>query len=117
VVADKAIIERNVKRIITVLHQDVYGKGPEELWAKVNRNIVTFSCTRTLTPLEKFLLGTHDGKTQILNLRENVSRAIKDKLCREINVSCNVKVLSIVDEIEIDTDVWFGAILLSENVE
>ncbi|MDD4568912.1 MAG: Na-translocating system protein MpsC family protein [Tepidanaerobacteraceae bacterium] len=116
-VKNKDFIERGIRRIITSLHQEVFGKGPEESWVKINKNIATFSCTRTLTPMEIFLLGTQDGKEEVKSLRIRISSAIKERLTTEIDVICGIKILSITDDIHIDSDTWFGAIILQSSIE
>lgn len=113
----KALIEREIKRIITGLHQEVFGKGPEELWVKIHRNVATFSCTRTLTPLEKYLQSAPEGDKEITRIRMTISKTAKTQLCSEIELACGLRVLGITEEIHIDSDVLYGVILLQQNID
>lgn len=116
-VKNKDFMERHIRRIITSLHQEVFGKGPEESWVKINKNIATFSCTKTLTSVENFLLGTKNGKEQVQSLRIKISSAIRERLITEIDIICDINVLSITDDVHIDSDTWFGAVILNKSIE
>ena len=113
----KALIEKEIKRIITGLHKEVFGKGPEELWVKIHRNVATFSCTKTLTPLENYLQSTPEGDNEIARIRMTISKTAKTQLCSEIELACGLRVLGITDEIYICSDVLYGAILFQENID
>lgn len=110
-IRDGSVLEREIKRIIVKLHQEIFGKGPEQLWVKIEQNICTFSCIKTLTPIEKFLLTTEDGLKQVVKLRAEISKAAIFKLRQEIELLCEVKILSTTSEICIEADTVYGAIL------
>jgi len=113
----KGDVEREVRKIINRMHQEVLGKGPDQLWVKLNQNVGTFYCTKTLTPMEEFLLKTSDGKEKVLVLRKAIAEVACPRLSSEIELLCGTKVLSITGKLSVDTDAIFGAILFAEDFQ
>jgi len=58
----KADLEKVIKRLLIRQHQEVFGKGHDEVWVKANRNLLTFYCGGVLTALEEFFLKSPGGE-------------------------------------------------------
>ncbi|MFA5537001.1 MAG: Na-translocating system protein MpsC family protein [Bacillota bacterium] len=106
-----AILEKEAKRIIIRLHQEIFGKGPDQLWVKVEQNVCMFSFFKTLTPMENFLLKAKNGLEQVQKLRREILDATNARLCQELELLHEIKILSSTSEISIETDSVHGAIL------
>jgi len=106
-----AILEKEVRRIVIKLHQEIFGKGPDQLWVKVEQSVCMFSFFKTLTPMENFLLKTKGGSEQVQTLRKEILKAANIKLCQELELLHEIKILGDTSEICIETDSVHGAIL------
>lgn len=110
----KASSERNIKKLLIKVHRDVFGKGPEEVWVSVTRNVATFYCSNSLTALEEFLLTTPGGEDEVKHLRHKITKYISPTLYSELEKTCGITVLSMTMELCTRSRVLFGAILFQE---
>ncbi|MHB1127220.1 MAG: Na-translocating system protein MpsC family protein [Bacillota bacterium] len=113
----KIALEKEVKKIMTKIHQDIFGKGPDELWVKINNKVGSFYCSKTLTTMEEFLLSLPGGEEEVLRLRTTILKAIVSRLCSEIELMCSAKVLSVSAELCTQSNVFFGSILFQEDFD
>ncbi|MHB1404313.1 MAG: Na-translocating system protein MpsC family protein [Desulfitobacteriaceae bacterium] len=113
----KSVLEKDLNKLITKLHREIFGKGPDEVWVKIYRNVGTFSCVKSLTSLEEFLLTTPHGVDEVLRLRKVIAANIKSRFCSEVEALCGVKVVSVTGELCIQTNTLYGVILFQDEIE
>lgn len=109
--------EKRLKKFIIKTHQDIFGKGPEEVWVKVHRNVATFYCSKSLTHMENFLLTTPNGENEVMRIRKNICNYIKPQVCSGIELANGIKVLGLTVELSISSNSMFGAILFQDCIE
>jgi len=110
-------LEKELKKLAVQIHLKHYGKGPEEVWVKVHRNIVTFYCSKIITPLEDTLLRISGGREEVLRIREKIYAHIKPHLFLEVEKVSGCKVLSLAADICLETKSLHGSILFLQNIE
>lgn len=113
----KTYVEKEIKRLLIKVHQEVFGRGPEEVWVKVNRNVVTFFCSQSLCQIEDFLLRIPDGAIEVKRIRNNIQKFINPRLYADIQSICGFKVEDVTVQMSIQANVLFGAILLEKAFE
>lgn len=113
----KSVLEKDLNKLITKLHREVFGRGPDEVWIKIHRNVGTFSCVKSLTSLEEFLLTTPHGVDEVLRLRQVIAANIKPRFCAEVESLSGVKVVSVTGKLSIETNTFYGAILFHDEIE
>lgn len=111
---NKLFCEKGIKRLIIKFHRDIFGKGPEEVWVSINRNIGTFYCSNSLTALEEFILSMPDGEEEIKRLRLRIAARIRPSFCCEVEKICSNIVLDITAQICLSSKGLFGAILFQD---
>jgi len=109
--------EKKIKRIIVKLHQDVFGKGPEQVWVKFNKNMVTFYCSQSLTDVEEFLLTIEGGEDDVKKIREKIFNSLENRFCMEITKACGADVLSLVGKTCMNSKSFYGTVLLEKDFE
>jgi len=110
-------IEKEGKRMVIKLHQDIFGKGPENVWIKVNRNVASFCLMGALTPLEEYLWQLPDGVEEVKKIRYKVYENIREEIFEQIYGICGVKVLNFTIKICENSQIIFGTTLFAENLE
>lgn len=113
----KVILEKELKRVIIRFHQEIYGKGPEDIWVNIKHNIAAFHCSKSITAMEEFLLNIPGGDEEVVQLRKKIMTFIKPRLCSEIEIISGIKVLGMTEEICLKSKSFFGAILFAEHFE
>ncbi|WP_227763656.1 Na-translocating system protein MpsC family protein [Zhaonella formicivorans] len=114
---NKAELESALRRMLSRLHQEIFGKGPEGVWVKITQNVGTFYVSKTLTNMELFLLSVPGGEDEVLRLRGVIMKNIKPRLYSEIEHLGDVKVISIATELSIISNAFFGAILFDRSFD
>lgn len=110
----RTYVEKEIKRLMIKVHQEVFGRGPEEVWVKVNRNVVTFFCSQSLCQIEDFLLRIPNGEIEVRRIRNNIQKFIKPRLYSDIQSICGFRVEDVTVQLSIQANVLFGAILLEK---
>lgn len=112
---NKSIYEKVIKKLIIKVHREIFGKGPEEVWVSINRNVASFHCSKSLTALEKYLLKELNAKDEVERLRQVIMQHIYKSICSELQNACNNTVLGLTMKLCVDTDILFGAILFQNS--
>lgn len=113
----KSVLEKELNKLITKVHREVFGRGPDEVWVKIHRNVATFSCVKSLTAVEEFLLSTPQGVEEVLRLRKVIAAHIKSRFCAEVESLSGVKVVDVIGKLCIQTNTLYGAILFQEEMD
>lgn len=113
----RIMLEKEIKKIMIKWHQQIFGKGPDEMWVKINRNLASFYCAKTMTNMEEFLLDIPDGETEVKRIRITLASAVKERLCSDIQSKCGVRVLDISWEFSISSNACFGTLLFQEDFD
>ncbi|MBS3970061.1 MAG: DUF2294 family protein [Clostridia bacterium] len=116
-VETNSILEKKLKKLAVQLHLEYFGKGPEDVWVKIYRNVVSFYCSKTVTPLEETILKITNGKEEVLRIREKILEHIKPNLFSEIGKVSNNMVLSFTADLCIETKALHGSILFLHELE
>ncbi|MFZ7103626.1 MAG: Na-translocating system protein MpsC family protein [Peptococcaceae bacterium] len=112
-----AEIEREFRKSLINNHKKIFGKGPEEAWVKVNRNIITFSLNGAFSPLEEYLWTEPQGKQDVKIIRQKILEANKAFYIQQVEEICNSKFLTIVEGYCEKTKNIFGALLIEDDLE
>ncbi len=110
-------LENEIKRFIIRFHREVFGKGPKDVWVKINYNTATFYCFEPLTALEEFLLKIEDGEEEVTRIRKKIDDKVKTHICSELELLTGNKVLNIVSKICTNTNCIFGVIHFEQDIE
>lgn len=108
----KGALEKQLRKKIIKIHQDVIGKGPEDVKVLINHNVITFVCTKTLSQIELFLLKTEGGEQEIRELRVKIMEHLKPLITAYLEYRHGIKVLGLTIDVSISADALFGAVLI-----
>jgi len=110
-------LEKEIRKYFIRTHIETFGKGPEDMWVKINRNIGTFFCSGTLTFLEENLRNLPDGPEELLRLRKKIFSSLEQRVLSDIESISGIKVLHVVFGLCMEENILYGAILFKDNVE
>lgn len=114
---NKAELEKQLRKLVIRIHQDIFGHGPSEVWVKINSNVGTFYCSGHLTRIEEYLLQMEGGEERIISLRKEIFQHARQRVCNEVEFITGVKVSGITVNFCSSSNASFGAILFDSNIE
>ena len=112
----KETLESEIKRFIIRCHKEIFGKGPEETWVKINHNLATYYCANILTELEEFFIKQDDEK-DVAYLRKRAFALIKNRLVKELEQITEAEVLEVLQTVSINSKSVIGVIHFKINIE
>ncbi len=110
-------LEKELKKLIIKLHLEYFGKGPEDLWIRVHKNIATFYCYKTIIPMEETMLRISNGKEEVILIREKILNHIRPQLYSEIEKVTGCKVLSFSAGLCVEANALHGTILFLQDIQ
>jgi len=110
-------LEKEGKRLVIRLHQEVIGKGPENVWVKINRNVASFCLIGAFTPMEEYIWTLPGGIEQVKAMRYKIYESMQEELYKQVKNISGVKMLNLTMKICEHSQIIFGTALFAENLE
>jgi len=104
--------------IIRKIRKDLFGKGPERIHTVFVENMAITTLYGNLTPTEKFIASTQEGKEIIHSAR---TRMIQDVYSKKLPVGLEelvgAKFLHLFSDIKIDEDIAVSVFLFDQHIK
>lgn len=103
--------------VIRKLRKDIFGKGPEEIHTVFVENMAVSTLYGNLTPIEKFIAGTPEGKEMILMARTRMVQDLYKKAPPEgLEDIVGAKFVHLFSDIKVDEDIAVSVFVFDRKV-
>lgn len=101
---------------LTDIHKNIFGKGPEEVWVKVesDRNVICFTIKQTSLHIEEYLDGIPDLKEDWINLRKKIVKHEEKEIFAQFKKITGFKPIKLVIDFDTSTNITFGMFLFKK---
>ncbi|MDV6377601.1 DUF2294 domain-containing protein, partial [Sporosarcina sp. GW1-11] len=104
--------------IIRKLRKDLFGKGPERIHTIFIGNMAVSTLYGNLTPTEKFIARTPEGKKIVHGARTSMIQAVYDEQPPEgLEELVGAKFLHLFSDFKIDDDIAVSVFLFDRAIE
>ncbi|MCG3088871.1 DUF2294 domain-containing protein [Sporosarcina cyprini] len=104
--------------IIRKLRKDLFGKGPERIHSVIVDNMVISTLYGNLTPTEKFIAGTPEGKEMVHAARTRMIQEVYDIAPPDgLEELIGAKFVHLFSDIKVDDDIAVSVFLFDRNIE
>ncbi|PIC68679.1 hypothetical protein CSV71_00555 [Sporosarcina sp. P21c] len=104
--------------IIRKLRKDLFGKGPERIHTIFIDNMVVSTLYGNLTPTEKFIAGTPEGKEMVHRARTSMIQAVYAKEPPVgLEELVEAKFLHLFSDFKIDDDIAVSVFLFDRSID
>ena len=104
--------------IIRKLRKDLFGKGPERIHTIFVDNMIISTLYGNLTPTEKFIAGTQDGKEMIHAARTRMIQQVYAKAPPEgMEELIGAKFVHLFSDIKLEDDIAVSVFLFDRPIE
>lgn len=103
--------------IIRKLRKDLFGKGPERIQTVFVDNMVISTLYGNLTPTEKFIARSEDGRNMVHAARTTLIQDIyKDKTPEGMNELMEAKLVHLFSDIKIEEDIGVSVFVFDRPI-
>ena len=104
--------------IIRKLRKDLFGKGPERMHTIFVDNMAVSTLYGNLTPTEKFIASTPEGKEMVHRARTGMIQAVYAKAPPEgLEELMEAKFLHLFSDFKIDDDIAVSVFLFDRSID
>ncbi|QTD41930.1 DUF2294 domain-containing protein [Sporosarcina sp. Te-1] len=104
--------------IIRKLRKDLFGKGPDRIHSVIIDNMVISTLYGNLTPTEKFIAGTPEGKEMVHVARTRMIQEVYDKAPPEgLEELIGAKFVHLFSDFKVDDDIAVSVFLFDRNID
>lgn len=104
--------------IIRKLRKELFGKGPERIHTVIKDNMVISTLYGNLTPTEKFIAGTQEGKEMVHAARTRMIQDVYDKAPPEgMEELIGAKFVHLFSDIKLEDDIAISVFLFDRSIE
>ncbi|WP_301109481.1 DUF2294 domain-containing protein [Sporosarcina sp.] len=104
--------------IIRKLRKDLFGKGPERIHTIFVDNMAVSTLYGNLTPTEKFIASTSEGKEMVHMARTGMIQAVYEKAPPEgLEELVEAKFLHLFSDFKVDDDIAVSVFLFDRSIE
>lgn len=104
--------------IIRKLRKDLFGKGPERIHTIFVDNMAVSTLYGNLTPTEKFIAGTPEGKEMVHRARTGMIQAVYAKAPPEgLEEIVEAQFLHLFSDFKVDDDIAVSVFLFDRSIE
>lgn len=112
----RSIIEREVSNFISYYIKDTLGRGPRDTEIKIVDNVLIFFIKGILTPMEKYILKTPEGKSVVLKSRQLFVESTNDEYMKFFEKTVGAKVLQNYESWDLENDSAIGVLVFERKV-
>lgn len=103
--------------IIRKLRKELFGKGPERIHTVFIENMAITTLYGNLTPTEKFIAGTPEGKEMIHTARTNMIQEVyKKEVPPGLEELVDAKFIHLFSDIKIDEDIAVSVFIFDKHI-
>lgn len=113
----KGNLEMKISNAIMKFEKEEVGRGAEEAMAHIFRDMVIVRLKNVLTPAEKNLAVTLEGRKMIKEFRYMLEDVLREKMARMVEDIIGVKVISIHCDISTKTGEYLMVFVIENNLE
>ncbi|WP_318615755.1 DUF2294 domain-containing protein [Sporosarcina sp. YIM B06819] len=104
--------------IIRKLRKDLFGKGPERIHTVIVDNMIISTLYGNLTPTEKFIAGTPEGKEMVHTARTRMIQQVYEKAPPEgMEELVGAKFVRLFSDIKLEDDIAVSVFLFDRPIE
>jgi len=104
--------------IVRKMRKEIFGKGPERIFTHFVENMAVTTMYGILTPTEKFIAQSHEGKKVIHSARTEMIRDIyKKKVPEGMEELVGSKLLHLFSDAKIEEDMAVSVFIFDNKVE
>ncbi|KGR91328.1 hypothetical protein CD30_06810 [Ureibacillus massiliensis 4400831 = CIP 108448 = CCUG 49529] len=104
--------------IVRKMRKEIYGKGPERIHTHFVENMAVTVMYGILTPTEKFITQTEEGKKVIHNARTQMIQDLyKQQIPEGMEELIGSKLLHLFSDVKIDEDMAVSVFIFEDTVE
>ena len=109
--------EAAISDAMVAFQHDFVGRGPGRARTRLVEDMVVVRSFDVLTPAEKQLSKTFEGRRLIKGMRQQVLEAGREVLEKIVEQHTNAKVVSIHSDISTKSGEWLDVFVLDESLE
>jgi uncharacterized protein YbcI len=103
--------------IIRKLRKDLFGKGPERIQTVFVDNMAISTLYGNLTPTEKFIAGTPEGRETVHNARTKMIQEVYARKTPEgMEELMGAKLVHLFSDMKIEEDVAVSVFIFEKNI-
>ncbi|WP_432358769.1 DUF2294 domain-containing protein [Sporosarcina sp. UB5] len=104
--------------IIRKLRKDLFGKGPERISTIFVDNMAISTLYGNLTPTEKFIAGTPEGKEMVHMARTRMIQEVYDQSPPDgLEEVVDAKFIHLFSDIKLEDDIAVSVFLFDRNID
>ncbi len=104
--------------IVRKMRKEIYGKGPERIHTHFVENMAVTIMYGILTPTEKFITQTEEGKKVIHNARTQMIQDLyKQRIPEGMEELIGSKLLQLFSDVKIEADMAVSVVFFEDTVE
>ncbi|NYF24825.1 DUF2294 domain-containing protein [Sporosarcina sp. JAI121] len=104
--------------IIRKLRKDLFGKGPERIHTVFVDNMIISTLYGNLTPTEKFIAGTQEGKEMVHTARTRMIQKVYQKAPPDgMEKLIGAKFVHLFSDIKLEDDIAISVFLFDRSIE
>ncbi|WP_409299705.1 DUF2294 domain-containing protein [Peribacillus sp. SCS-155] len=103
--------------ILRKLRKELFGKGPERIHTVFTENMAVSTLYGNLTPTEKFIARTPEGKEMVHSARTKLIQEVYKKSTPEgMNELVGASLVHLFSDIKVDEDVGVSVFIFDKNI-
>ena len=103
--------------IVRKLRKELYGKGPDRIYTHFVENMAVTTMYGILTPTEKFIIQSEEGKKVIHNARTQMIQEIyKQQVPDGMEELVDSKLLHLFSDIKVEEDMAISVFIFEKSI-
>ncbi len=103
--------------IVRKVRKEIYGKGPERIYTHFVENMAVTTMYGVLTPTEKFIIQSDEGKKVIHNARTQMIQEIyKQQVPEGMEELVDSKLLHLFSDIKVEEDMAVSVFIFEKPI-
>ena len=103
--------------IVRKLRKELYGKGPDRIYTHFVENMAVTTMYGILTPTEKFIIQSEEGKKVIHNARTQMIQEIyKQQVPEGMEELVDSKLLHLFSDIKVEEDMAISVFIFEKSI-
>ncbi|MGN7479874.1 DUF2294 domain-containing protein [Solibacillus silvestris] len=109
--------ETAFNEIVRKVRKELYGKGPERIYTHFVENMAVTTMYGVLTPTEKFIIQSEEGKRVIHNARTQMIQEIyKQQIPEGMEELFDAKLLHLFSDIKVEEDMAVSVFIFEKPI-
>ena len=109
--------ETAFNEIVRKVRKEIYGKGPDRIYTHFVENMAVTTMYGILTPTEKFIIQSEEGKKVIHNARTQMIQEIyKQQVPEGLEELVDSKLLHLFSDIKVEEDMAVSVFIFEQPI-